>query len=150
MLEVYEAYIKKVKKYYENNSDKLIEVLDPDYPYIIYHTSVMLSDSKEGGPEFKPEDWKWLASVLVDAVKKEPKIVLPQIVVWIFDEISDTWVIKYSLNDERAANLFGNDLIDIMKLISKFDDFNNFEKREQNLITFAKKIAIEKLRKEDA
>ena len=70
-------------------------------------------------------------NVLVDAAKLAPLVIIPQIVTLIVKEEMATPDFIYTFEKERAVELFGDRLIDIMTLIGQPLDFSTFNEREK-------------------
>jgi hypothetical protein len=135
--------IKEAKKLFKDNPDNLIKSLDKNYIYSIYHFMILFSERSQGGSGFKPEDWKWLAKILVDAASSQPQTILPQIIMLLFKTERTLEVKKYvhEFNIERANALFNKQLTEVMKLIIQDIDFNFLDDEVQDKIQFAKLTA---------
>lgn len=135
--------ITAAKRLFTNNPNKLIEVIDPNFIYIISQFSIFFSSPEEGGSGFNPEDWRWFASILVDAAHIEPRLAVPQIASLLVK--SDLGVGQYihEFDIERAASLFGDRLSEVMKLLTVERDYSNLNREEQERIAFAMEYSKE-------
>ena len=145
--ELRDPIIKEAKKLYDKNPDKLIGVLDSTFMYCIYHFAIHFSEPDEGGSGFKSEEWRWLALVLIEAAYKKPESVLPQIVTLIVKSHMGRNQYIHELNFERAASLFQDRLLEVLKLLSEDWDYSHFDKHEQERISFAKTAVQEFMKK---
>jgi len=144
--------IKKAKEVYWNEPDALIKAIDPAYMYSILQFAVTLSSSKEGGPGFNPEDWYWLADVLVDAGEKNAQVIVPQIACLVTganDEIDpETRRLKrnYSFKDDGASELFRENLPRVMSLLAQEIDTSIYNTDETERLEVVRQKALEWLR----
>jgi len=118
-------------------------LFDKNYPYSIYHFAILYSENDQGGSGFIPEDWKWLANLLIDAANTQPQIVLPHLVTLIFKTEHTFEANKYihDFNIGQAIALFDNRLSEVMILLALDIDFNFLNTQEQDRMQFAKLTA---------
>ena len=78
--------VEEAKRLYGSSPECLISVLDPHCMYSISRFSIDLSQPEQGGSGYDPDEWKWLASLLIEAAKINTVTILPQIVNLIYKE----------------------------------------------------------------
>ncbi|MCE5331864.1 MAG: hypothetical protein LLF95_06965 [Bacteroidales bacterium] len=145
------GFIEATRQVYENNSQALIEALDPAYMYSIHHFMIYYSEATGGGSGFNPNDWKWLIDVLLKAAEANPQVVIPQLVTLLSNEDSTFGAgFLYSLNEERLNSLFGNEKTMVLKLLAMKIDISMFDEREKNRIEFVRQEAAGRILQEES
>lgn len=142
MPEIRNPFIDYAKEMFANNPDKLINILDPSYPYSIYHFAVLFSEKDRGGSgTFNPDDWTWLAEVLLDAALIDPKTIMPHLAFWIFIRHGMFGEYTYEYKHEWANSLFKGRLREVMELVVSDIDYDYLSVPEQATMAFAKQTA---------
>ena len=114
--------------------------------YSINHFVFAFKEQKEDGSGFNSDEWVWLASLLIEAAKIEPSVIIPQLVCLIVKENMGTHNIVRTLDQEMAKKLFEKRLPEVMELIASSFDHAQFSEREKQMIDFARE-AVEDLLK---
>ena len=128
------------------NPEKLVSTLDKNYPYSIRHFIVLFSE-KGQGEGFNPTDWHGIGSLLLDAARISPEIVIPEITT-LLTETSlghQEWV--HSFSSERAAGIFGENLLPLMKLFTKTISTEGFEQQASSAVQYMRQYAQKWLKK---
>lgn len=137
--ELHSAFIEKARCTYEGNPDALIKTLNPNFPYSIYKFAILFSCSEYGEAGFNPDQWAWLADLLLDAGAKNPQIIVPEIV-WMFCN-SPRMNSTYEFHKEQAASFFKDKMKDAMRLVVKGIDTRDLSDANKSIIEFARKEA---------
>lgn len=145
--ELHKPLVEKAKCLYGSSPKRLISVLDPQYMYSISHFSRHLNLPEQGGSGYKPHEWKWLASLLIEAAEINTATILPQIVQLIFKEDMGVGDFTHRFDSTFATEFFDERLLEVMSLLAKEFDYNMFDQRERNFIEYAQKYATEWLDK---
>ncbi|MBN1364566.1 MAG: hypothetical protein JW976_07165 [Syntrophaceae bacterium] len=136
------GFIEATRQVYENNSQALINALDPAYMYSIHHFMIYYSEADGGGSGFNPIDWKWFIDSLLKAAEVNPQVVIPQLVTLLSNEDSTIGArFIYSLNEERLNSLFGEKKSTVLKLLATNIDTSIFDERDKNRIEFVRQEA---------
>jgi hypothetical protein len=141
-----DGFIEAARLVYENNSQALIDALDPAYIYSIHHFMIYYSETTGGGRGFNPTDWQWLIDVLLKAAEENPQVVIPQLVTLLSNEDSTIGAgFIYSLNEERLNSLFGEKKSTVLKLLSTNIVTSIFDERDKNRIEFVRHDALNRI-----
>ena len=119
------------------NVESLLEAIDPYFIYCVYHFAVLYSEPKYGGSGYKPEDWTWLADILLEASRKNAQIIVPQIVPLVCQGNMGKKEYIYEFNNENTNKLFGEKVSELMRLLSKEIDVSLLSEENRNIIQFA-------------
>ena len=119
------------------NVESLLEAIDPYFIYCVYHFAVLYSEPKYGGSGYKPEDWTWLADILLEASRKNSQIIVPQIVPLVCQSNMGKKEYIYKFNNENTNKLFGEKVSELMRLLSKEIDVSLLSEEDRNIIQFA-------------
>jgi len=128
-------------KYSFRDSESLLSAIDPDYVWCVYHFIDLCSQPKYGGNGYKPEDWTWLADILLDAGLKNPDVAIPQIVYLVCQRKMGREEYIYRFNDENADKLFGQRYPELMKLLSNDINAPSLREEDKEFIKFAQQQA---------
>ena len=139
--EVREPVVQEAKSLFKGSPECLIQSLDPDFMYSVYHFVILFSQPDKGGSGFNPIDWRWFIYFLVDAAKLAPQIIIPQIVPLIVKEEMTFHDSIYTFDKEMALQLFGDKVFDIMTLMAQPLDLSRFNERERKWIEYARQEA---------
>lgn len=99
--------------------DQLAAGFDPSFAYTLFHL-IYTTDyqSPNDVPLSKTEDWSWIGPFLFEAAKKQPNIMLPQILVVLNKDVDRGFEIpKYTLDTQRLQTLFGDSAESLLGLI---------------------------------
>jgi hypothetical protein len=110
--ELREPVIEEAKSLFKDSPERLIQALDPEFIYSVYHFVIHFSTPVVGASGFDPVAWGWFTCVLVDAAKLAPLVIIPQIVTLIVKEGMAIPDFIYTFDKDRAVGLFGDRLID--------------------------------------
>lgn len=147
-IELREQFVEAGKEIYSTNVELLIKVIDPDSFWCVHHFARLFSHQNQGGPGYKPEDWRWLGDVLVEAAVKAPSIIVPQIAGLVVDSgdqfKSGKFVYPCEFNVEAAQKIFGTEgLNKIIPLLAKGRVNPEFDEQAKAMfecaISYAKK-----------
>lgn len=138
--------IEKAKELFSDSPTRLVEVLDPDFMFSIFHFAVLYSSSAEGGDGFRPEDWRWLADALVKAGQQNSRRALPQTIPFLVS--SDMGVDGYihKFNQDLATGFFGQNLRTVMGLLANGFDIAGFDAADKSRILFIRDFAAKWLK----
>lgn len=135
-------YIKAWKETFENNSQALINAIDPIQIYSIRHFVIYYNEPEVGGPGFKAEEWQWIAPILIEAGIKNLQLIVPQIVALVVDSENiireHKTIYEYTFNTKRVADIFTSNTHNVMELLSKEIDISQFDTYYKDIIQFAK------------
>jgi len=141
------GFVEAARQAYENNSQILIDALNPGYMYDIHHLMIYYSEPDGGGPGFDPAEWKWLANVLLEAGKTNPQVIIPQLACLLSNEASHPLEgFSYSLHEERLNSLFGEEKSAVLKLLANEIDTSMFDERDRNRIEYVRLEAAGRIR----
>lgn len=136
------GFIAKAKEIFENNPDALIKAIDSDYISTIGQLVIYFSSPKGGGPGFDPQEWEWLANVLLDAGGSNPHFIIPQLTDLVIEEQHQVGgEIRQEFKVERVDQLFRKNLAAFMKLLTYEIDIDKFNMSEKARIQFAQQEA---------
>ena len=142
--------IGEAKRVYDGKPDILIEVLDPDTIGSICIFAYYYSLPKQHGSGFNPEEWKWLARVLLDAGEKNPKLIIPQIATLLCEvdrglKTTDSGEHFESFDgkflEQRTKDLFSDDFERLMKLLVIEIDISKYDEQKKSYIYAAQQYA---------
>ena len=137
-----DGFVEAARQAYENNSQVLIDALNPGYMYDIQHLMIYYSEPDGGGPGFDPAEWKWLANVLLEAGKMNPQVIVPQLACILSNEASTFQEgFTYSLHEERLNSLFDEERSNALKLLATKIDTSMFDESEKNCIEYVRQEA---------
>ena len=138
--------IEAAKRIYSNNPDLLSSALDPDYIWSVWHFAGLYSQKDHGGEGFKPEEWKWLGQVLIEAGKKNPSVIGAHIAA-LFCNINishSNKITSYTakFQKQRAEPIFEGNIDHLMKLLLLKDvDIEKYDAPSQAGLFCAQKVA---------
>jgi hypothetical protein len=145
--ELQKGIIVKAKEIY-TDIDIFIEAIDPDYIYSVVHFVNYLSEKTER-EDIDYKEWRWLGDILVKAGNKSPQRVVPQIVCLIIeDKMLETDWQPTKLLEDRAKELFGQNLSQVMTLLTQEVNSCKFGGRERVRIQFGQQEAKKWLSKQ--
>jgi len=133
--------VQYAKDRFSGNTKELIKILDPNHVYSLYHFSFFFSSEEEGGRGFIPNDWIWLANVMIDAAEQNPKLLVPQIVNFLMRNDRVVGEHNHQVETKFANSLFQDRFAEVMNIISIESDYTHLEKSDQDRISFAKNYA---------
>ena len=133
-IELRNLFVKKAKSIYQKNEELLIKCIDPSFIYCVSHFVNLYSSEGEGGPGFKITEWEWFFSLLIDAARKSPNIIVPQIIGMLVKSQRIRVDYIHEFNIDLATQIFNKKLPEIMSLITKIDDYKQLNKNDQKLI----------------
>jgi len=123
------------------NAESLCRIIDPSYIYCLYHFVVFFSDPKHGGTGYKPEEWTWLADILLDAGQNFPSEIVPQISRLVCQSNMGRNKYIYKLDLDNTNILFSNKLTAVMNLLSQDIDISNLREEDMELVSFIQREA---------
>ena len=129
------AFSKNLKKALQSQNLGL-----PTYIYDSYHFAALYSESKEGGPGFKPEEWQWFGHLLVQSGSLNPDVIGPQIAVFVAKEKPFDHLVHH-FDEQLARSLFSDDFKNMLELLTLEIDTSGLSEREIRLLTFARETA---------
>ena len=147
-IELREQFVQAGKEIYSTNVELFINAIDRDYFWGVRHFARVFSQQDQGGPGYKPEDWKWLGDLLLEAAVKAPRIIVPQIASLVVDIgepfTGGKWDYRCEFNLEAAQKIFGTEgLSKIMPLLAKSKVNPKFDEQGKAVfecaISYAKK-----------
>lgn len=125
-------------------AENLAKAFDPSFPYTLFHL-IFTSDYKqpEEVPFSKASDWKWVAALLLQAAYLNPGEILPQIIILVnLDEGRDRERLRYTFDEKRLEEFFGNESKELLKLIAGgFPIYQEMDQQVQHLLNLAIKAA---------
>lgn len=148
--ELREPIIQEARSLFQDSPERLIESLDSDFPYSVYHFVVHNSQPDRGGAGFNPVEWKWFADILLEAARLKPLVIIPQIVPLIVREEMTIHDFIYTFDKEMALQLFGDKINEVMALIAQPLDYSKFNERERRSIEFAIQTAMKFVKTPDS
>lgn len=137
-IEFYAQFVNRAKDLFEGKPRVFLQALDPQYMYSSFHLSVLLSSPKHGGPGFIADKWHWFASLLLDAGKINPQVIVPQIVTFLIEEGASSSGFAYSFNEVRCGELFRDERSRLMAILSTEINVEVFDLREKKKIQLAR------------
>jgi hypothetical protein len=136
------GFIAMAKEIFENNPDALIKAIDSDYIYTIGQLVIYFSSPKGGGPGFDPQEWEWLANVLLEAGSRNPFFIIPQLTALVIDENLQTrGQTGREFKVDRVEQLFRKNLAVFMTLLTQEIDMDKFDISKKSRIQFAQQEA---------
>ncbi|NPU85907.1 MAG: hypothetical protein HPY65_15635 [Syntrophaceae bacterium] len=134
-------FVEAARKCYESDLNVFIKALDEVYIYSIYHLMIFFSQTKYGGSGFNASEWDWLVNTILESAKINSRIIIPQLVPLICDELNTgRGELTYSINEKRLQDLFGKkrDILD--QILSNTIDTSIFNERERNYIEYVQSV----------
>ncbi len=144
--EIHRAMVQKLHECFEKKPPaKLCEALDPTFPWVVRHLTILFSEREYCGEEFHASQWHWFFDLLLEGAKLMPNLVLPQLVQCFFEMDSNPMVLadkRFSKKLDRAKEFFCEKLPEFMRLVSQGYNVSaiDMEYREQHraLMEYAK------------
>ena len=130
-IELRSKIVEEAKRIYGGNPEALVKAIDPKR-FSVTHFAREYSESKQGGPGFKPEEWQWLGDALLAGAKIKREIIVPQIVLLV-GHIDIRLgkrtgkVHSYELSEDLAKGLFGKKIKQLMELIAEDIDLSSYD-----------------------
>ncbi len=137
------SIIETARNLFHNFPQKLINSLDPDYPYVIYTFAIIYGSPREGGEEFNSENWAWLTKLLISSARISPSIIIPQIIALIIKQELGNEKYIYTFDKNLAKKIFLDQLDQVIDLISKPFPYDRFNEQVRDMIDYARKIAVD-------
>jgi len=130
-IELRSKIVEEAKRIYGGNPETLVKAIDPEL-FSVTHFARECSESKQGGPGFKPEEWQWLGDALLAGAKIKQEIIVPQIVLLVGNiDIRPGKrtgkVHSYELGEDLAKGLFGKKIKQLMELIAEDIDLSSYD-----------------------
>jgi hypothetical protein len=79
--QLFAVTIKRLQDNFQDKPKALIDSLDSEKPKTLRWLLQLLTDSQNGGKGLESEDWKWLASTLLQAGEHNAEVIVPQLAV---------------------------------------------------------------------
>jgi hypothetical protein len=112
-------------------------VIDPFYLPCIYQFGNISDDKNHDGPNVNVKDLSWLVNLMIESGKRNPQIIVPQIVPFFVNTIYQDTGFGYSYNETDALKFFGEQLKEIKQLLITEIDISQHNDRNKGLIEFA-------------
>lgn len=116
--EMRKRVIKHFKKLISNNSLKLLDILDENFSFSLFHFIISHSSKKEGGDGFSLEDWDWIIEILISLSMSHPTEIFPHIVGLLVRPDEETGYGNFKLDIELTEMLFKDNTRNIMKFFA--------------------------------
>ena len=117
----YNAVLEKAKLCYSDNSSFINAIKDDDNAVSAFISALLSKRRNDNEQKFDPNDWRWLADLLINNVTTHYSIIIPQILIhFVYQENfpSGPWL----LNSDGLQNFFQERSKDVMMLLSKLND----------------------------
>ena len=133
--------VAEAQKVYDGKPDVLIGAIDPGYIYcvchFVNHHRMVVGASKD---DYTP--WEWLGRTLLEAAKTDAQVIVPQIAPLVVKvEQLDGGETRYTLLEDVAKQIFGEDLQRLAHLLSSDIDVSGFDEAEQHIVRAAQEEA---------
>ncbi|HQQ01226.1 MAG TPA: hypothetical protein PLY86_22440 [bacterium] len=135
---VLDLAVTEAMKIYEGSKDTFIAALQYNQIDRIFN----FVTNRMSGRDFNPDEWQWLANLLLRTVKKNRQVILPQIVPFMFKyaECAPQGNTKIEPNGELSP-LFDNKKREVMEILAQEIDLEDFRENDKRLIEFAQSEA---------
>lgn len=101
-------------------------------------------DHRNGSIDIRPEDRSWLAPLLIEAARRHPRLVVPNVLLMFGDH--DVWTglepeekrrleRAYTLHREQMDLIFGNHAVEMLEIIAAHEPQDDTERRAAELAT---------------
>lgn len=99
---------------------KLAPILDPTYPYSLYHLVYFYGQEDQQGILTRAEDWSWLGPKLITEMKTTPEII-PQVLRIIGDPVPKHPEVPhdFAFDSKKLTGLFGPQVNEALKVIAQ-------------------------------
>ena len=124
------------KELFQDKPDRFIKAINPEYKELTLEFSKTLFAYKEQGIEF--EKLTWFSKLLIDACKRQPQVMVPQIVnLFYFNKSHGLY------GEEWIKLIFEDNLHDVMNILSKEINLIGFSQEDNSKIDEVKKHALD-------
>lgn len=101
-------------------------------------------DHRNGPIDIRPEDRSWLAPLLIEAARRQPRLVIPNVLLMFGDH--DVWTAlepdeerrlekAYTLYREQMELIFGDQAVEMLEIIAAHEPLDDIERRAATLAT---------------
>jgi hypothetical protein len=139
------AVLENAKTFYLNR-DTFIRAIDSAHYKTLFEFLKVLNNQEYGISEYKPEEWTWLSSLLLDTVPENVSVFQQIIGLAISPKFTEQGVLEWGQG--TIQTIFQEKEKDIMVLLAQIDT-NQFEEQDRRRALFARDQAIQWLKKEE-
>jgi hypothetical protein len=136
------AIVDHAQKVYSGNPQAFTRAVDRSYIYSSYHFVVHFSSPEQGGAGFSAANWKWFASLLMDAAEVNAQVIVPQLVCFLVDEQHMIEGFRYTFNYAFTSEFFGNHIPRLMAVLAQAIDLTGYDVRESKRLQVARDEAV--------
>lgn len=136
------------KKLFSHSPERFVKIIDPHYMHSSHNFCINLSKLDQGGEGFPFAEWRWFTSLLIEAGKIDAQTIVPQIARFVVEKKLKIPDITYRFDEKIAGELFSGSMEDLMAILSKDINLEDFDERQKARIKCAQQAASDWLKKQ--